>query len=119
MVTKEEVLAGLAKAVIDGDTDVAKKWAQDAIASNVDALEALTKGCSQGMKVMGDRYTAGEAYIPEIMLSSEAMYAVMDILRPHIKVKAVSPGTIVMGVIKETSTISQEHCKDDAGGVFC
>jgi dimethylamine corrinoid protein len=100
MTTKEEVLAGLAKAVIDGDVDVAKKWAYAAVDNKIDAFEALTKGCQQGMKVMGDRYSAGEAYIPEIMLSSEAMYATMDILRPHIKVKAVAPGTIVMGVIE-------------------
>jgi len=100
MATKEEILAGLAKAVIDGDVDAAKKWAQAAINSNVDAFEALTKGCQQGMKVMGDRYSAGEAYIPEIMLAAEAMYTTMDMLRPHLKAKVVAPGTIVMGVIE-------------------
>lgn len=100
MATKEEILAGLAKAVIDGDPDVATKWAREAIANNVDAFEALTKGCQQGMKVVGDKYAAGEMFIPEILLSADAMYKTMDVLRPHLKGGAAAPGTIVMGVIE-------------------
>lgn len=100
MTTKEEILAGLAKAVIDGDPDVAKKWAYEAIANKVDAFEALTKGCQQGMKVVGDKYTAGEMFIPEILLSADAMYKTMDVLRPHLKGGMITPGTIVMGVIE-------------------
>jgi len=100
MATKEEVLSGLAKSVIDGDTDSAKKWAHEAIKSNVDALEALNEGCQMGMKVVGDRYTAGEMFLPEILMSAEAMYATMDILKPHLKSTGKASGTIVMGVIE-------------------
>ena len=100
MATKEEVLAGLAKSVVDGDTDSAKKWAHEAIKSNLDALEALNNGCQVGMKVVGDKYTSGEMFLPEILMSAEAMYATMDILKPHLKSSAATEGTIVMGVIE-------------------
>jgi len=100
MATKEEVLSGLAKAIIDGDTDTAKKWAHECIKSNIDASEALTDGSQAGMIIVGDKYTAGELFLPEILLSAEAMYATMDILKPHLKKKAVVSGTIVIGVIE-------------------
>ena len=100
MATKEEVLAGLAKSVVDGDTDSAKKWAHEAIKSNLDALEALNNGCQVGMKVVGDKYTSGEMFLPEILMSAEAMYATMDILKPHLKSSSATEGTIVMGVIE-------------------
>lgn len=100
MATKEEVLAGLAKAVIDGDTDGAKKWAQECIKSNIDAYEALTDGSQAGIKIVGNKYAAGEMFLPEIFLSAEAMYAIMDILKPHLKKEVKVSGTIIIGVIE-------------------
>jgi corrinoid protein of di/trimethylamine methyltransferase len=100
MSTREDILAGLAKAVIDGDPDTSKVWAQKALNAHMDAYEALTKGCQEGMKVVGDRYTAGTMFIPEILLSAEALYAAMDVLRPYIKVQSTVPASVVIGVIE-------------------
>jgi dimethylamine corrinoid protein len=100
MSTREDILAGLAKAVIDGDPDVSKVWAQKALDVHMDAYEALTKGCQEGMKVVGDRYTAGTMFIPEILLSAEALYSAMDVLRPYIKVQSTVPASVVIGVIE-------------------
>jgi dimethylamine corrinoid protein len=100
MSTREDILAGLAKAVIDGDPDVSKIWAQKALNAQMDAYEALTKGCQEGMKVVGDRYTAGTMFIPEILLSAEALYSAMDVLRPYIKVQSTVPASVVIGVIE-------------------
>lgn len=100
MSTREDILAGLAKAVIDGDDVVSKTWAQKAVNAHMDAYEALTKGSQEGMKVVGDRYTAGTMFIPEILLSAEALYAAMDVLRPYIKPQTTVPASAVIGVIE-------------------
>jgi len=100
MPTREDILAGLAKAVIDGEPDIAKKWAHEAVNAKMDAYECLTKGCQEGMKVVGDRYTAGTMFIPEILLSAEAMYASMDVLRPYLKATTAVPASAVIGVIE-------------------
>ena len=40
------------------------------------------EGLAAGMAEMGRLYEEGECYVPELMVSSEALYAGLDILRP-------------------------------------
>jgi corrinoid protein of di/trimethylamine methyltransferase len=97
----EEILAGLAKAVIDGDTDKAVQLANKVLEARLDPYKAMMDGCGAGMKVVGEKYQNGEMFIPEILLSAEAMYAVMDILGPHIRVEDIPyTGKVVAGVIE-------------------
>jgi dimethylamine corrinoid protein len=39
-------------------------------------------------------------FIPEILLSAEALYAAMDVLRPYIKPQTTVPASAVIGVIE-------------------
>ena len=102
MSSREEILKKLAQAVIDGDEEAAREWAQKALEAGVDAYEAIMQGCAEGMKVVSDLYDKGEYYVPEILLSADAMYAAVEVLRPHLKVaeKAERPATVVLGVVE-------------------
>ncbi|MCC6013320.1 MAG: corrinoid protein [Candidatus Verstraetearchaeota archaeon] len=98
---KEEIFKNLAKCVVDGDEEGAKKWAEEAIKAGIDAYEAIMKGLAEGMKVVSEKYEKGEYYVPEVLLSASAMTAAVEILKPHIKVeKAEKPITIVIGVVE-------------------
>ncbi|MGQ9759983.1 MAG: corrinoid protein [Candidatus Methanomethylicaceae archaeon] len=98
---KEEVFKNLAKCVVDGDEEGAKKWAEESIKSNIDAYEAIMKGLAEGMRIVSELYEKGEYYVPEVLLSASAMNVAVDILRPHIKVdKTAKPVTVVLGVVE-------------------
>lgn len=98
---KEEIFKNLAKCVVDGDEEGAKKWAEEAIKSNIDAYEAIMNGLAEGMKKVSELYEKGEYYVPEVLLSASAMNAAVEILRPHIKVdKTAKPITVVLGVVE-------------------
>ncbi len=98
---KEEILKNLAKSVVDGDEEGAKKWAEEAIKNNIDAYEAIMNGLAEGMRVVSELYEKGEYYVPEVLLSASAMNAAVEILKPHIKVeKTEKPITIVLGVVE-------------------
>ena len=99
---KKEILDGLKKAVVDGDEAKCKELANEAIKTGVDAYETIMEGCGAGMAVCSDLYDKGEIFVPEILMSAEAMYAAMDILKPHIKVEDAgkSKGKVEIGVIE-------------------
>lgn len=99
---KKEILDGLKKAVVDGDEAKCKELANEAIKTGVDAYEAIMEGCGAGMAVCSDLYDKGDIFVPEILMSAEAMYAAMDILKPHIKVEDAgkSKGKVEIGVIE-------------------
>jgi corrinoid protein of di/trimethylamine methyltransferase len=87
--------------VVDMDEDTAKKLAEQVIAEGYDAFEAIDQGFSKGMEVVSRLFDEEEYFIPELLLCSDAMYAGIDILKPHIK--AGSGGkqiTVVLGVVR-------------------
>lgn len=101
MTEKNKILESLAKAVVEGNDELCKKLAEEAIKIGIDAHEAIHNGCTKGMKIVSDKYERGEMYVPEILLSADAMQAAINVLNPHLKVEAVeTPGTIVMGVVE-------------------
>jgi len=100
MVSKEEILEGLAKAVIDGDEVKSEELAKKSLELGIDPYEALMNGCNKGMAKVSDLYECKEMFVPEILLSADAMYAAIDILKPHMKVDASAkkPAKVIIGV---------------------
>jgi corrinoid protein of di/trimethylamine methyltransferase len=98
---KSEILAGLASAVIEMDEGRAVELAQAAVDAGIDAYEAISQGLSKGMDVVSAKYETEEYFVPEILLCSDAMYAALDVLRPHLKVDpTATPAKVVIGVIE-------------------
>jgi len=98
---KEGVLKRLADTVEHGDSDGCRQAAKDAVASGIDAYEAIMEGCKKGMDIVSAKYDRGEVFVPEILLSADAMYAAIEVLKPHLDTsKAEATGTVVVGVVE-------------------
>jgi corrinoid protein of di/trimethylamine methyltransferase len=96
---ESNILKGLADAVVAGDKDRAVSFANDALKAGIDPYRAIMGGCSKGMEVLSDLYDKGEAFVPEILVSADAMNAAIAILKPHIRVEGIkATGKIVLGV---------------------
>lgn len=100
-VTKEEILKKLAEAVVEFDEDGAKEWAQKALDEGMDAFEAIMDGLAVGMETVGDLYDQQEYFVPELLMSGDALYAGLDVLKPHIKKESVkNMGQVVIGTVQ-------------------
>jgi dimethylamine corrinoid protein len=98
---KPEILQGLADAVVQMDEVRAVELAHESIALGFDAYEAISEGLAKGMEVVSRMYDDEEYFVPEILLCSDAMYAGIEVLKPHIKPETVGkPAKIVIGVIE-------------------
>src|SRR5271157_5258587 len=98
---KENILAALAADVDGMDEESAVRHAREALAAGVDAYEAITRGLSKGMEIVSDKYEKGVYFVPEILLCADAMYAAIDVLKPHLAKGAASGRTpIIIGVIE-------------------
>jgi methanogenic corrinoid protein MtbC1 len=72
--------------------------------------EALDEGSSpndilqsmiDGMKVVGDRFSAGEIFVPEMLIAAKAMKKGVEVLEPHLAGDArTSLGTCIIGTVK-------------------
>ena len=98
---KEEILKKLAEAVVEFEEDVAKEWAQIALDEGMNAFEAIMNGLAAGMETVGDLYDQQEYFVPELLMSADALYAGLDILKPHIKQADVKKmGQVVIGTVQ-------------------
>lgn len=84
MASKEELLKELSDCVLDLRDDEVEEAAQNYIDAGFDAYEGIFYGLVDGMNKAAQLYEEGEYFIPELMICSDAMYAGLDVLRPHI-----------------------------------
>lgn len=92
----------LVKAVTDGDEEEATAAAEHVVQAGVPidtVIDALTKG----MREIGEQFARMDIFLPEMMMSAQAMKAAMVVLDPEIqKAGAVTEtkGTIVIGTVE-------------------
>lgn len=99
----EDLFKQMAQAVIDGDDDEATALAQQALAQGVDPLEAINKGYTAGMDVVGELYSTGDYFLPDLILGGEAMKAALATLEPALKASGQARevlGIVVLGSVK-------------------
>jgi 5-methyltetrahydrofolate--homocysteine methyltransferase len=73
---------------------------EDAIAKNLDVSEILHSGLIGGMEVVGEKFSNGEYFVPEMLFSARAMKSGLKILRPHLVDQNISTlGTVIIGTI--------------------
>lgn len=81
---------------------------EDAVAITNELLESgatpadILGTCKDAMEIIGQRFEAGEAFIPELMLAGEMMTAITEILKPRMSEEASGEklGKIVMGTVQ-------------------
>ncbi|MCL5735916.1 MAG: cobalamin-dependent protein [Actinobacteria bacterium] len=103
MLDEATILERLSRAVMDGDEDAATQAANDAVGAGMDPQRAIMEGLAAGMAEMGRLYEEGECYVPELMVSSEALYAGLAILRPLVVQSAsgaIDRGVAVIGAVQ-------------------
>lgn len=98
---KEEILEKLRKAVINYDEDLAKEAAKEALDTGIDAAEAIFNGLVKGMEEVGRLFEAQEYFVPELLMCADALYAGLDILKPHMKKLDLGvKGSVVIGTVE-------------------
>ena len=88
MATKEELLQELKDGVVNYQEDQVRDAAQQALDDGYDPLEMIMDGLAAGMEIVGDLYDRNEYFVPEVLMCADALYAGLDILRPHVPKQA-------------------------------
>ncbi len=102
MSSKSDVIEKLRTAVLELDVDRVRVAAEEAVRVGVDPVVAIDDGLSKGVRTIGDRFAAGEAFLTELVMAGEAMKVGVEVLRPVIlqrKLQRKSTGIVVIGTV--------------------
>lgn len=98
---KKEILKKLKTCVVQYDEDTCKEAAGEALDAGMDANEAIFDGLVAGMEEVGRLFEAQEYFVPEILMCADALYAGLDILKPHCKQMDLGvKGSVVIGTVE-------------------
>jgi trimethylamine corrinoid protein len=98
---KKEIYDKLRNGVIQYDEDACREGANEAVAEGLDANEAIFDGLVSGMEEVGRLFEAQEYFVPEILMCADALYAGLEILKPHCQQMDLGvKGSVVIGTVE-------------------
>ena len=96
-----DILQEISKAVFDGDESKALELVKKALAEGVSPQDIVDKGLVKGLHECGAGYEAGEKFIPEMLMSAEAMKVSMAVLKPHLAAgETAAGGKVVLATVE-------------------
>jgi len=91
----------LQQAVIEGEAEETARLVQQHLDEGVEAIDILDDGLIAAMDDVGAKFSAGELFIPEMLVAAEAMQEGLALLKPLLVAgSAGGKGTVIMGAVK-------------------
>lgn len=103
MVKETKILRKLSDAVQSLDSAAAVEAAMESVDANINPVKAIEEGLAKGLREIGNRFEAGELWLPHLVLGAEAMEAAVKVLEGHMpkeELEATSRGTVVIGTVE-------------------
>jgi len=91
------------RSIEDGDHERAAAAARRALEEGIDPLAAIDAGFMPGLTFVGEQFSCGEMFLPDMMLAARAMKAAFAVLEPEMKARATERkvlGRVVIGTVK-------------------
>ncbi len=100
--TENEMLQQAQAAIEKGDTDAAVQLAKQGLEQGIDGIALLNKGFIPGINKVGDLFGEGQLFLPELIMSANAMQGVIEIINAALEKagRKQAQGKIVIGTVE-------------------
>jgi 5-methyltetrahydrofolate--homocysteine methyltransferase len=96
-----ELMTNLGETLLAGNIKEIKRLTEEALGAGANPQDILEQGLRPAMETLGDRFSRGEAFLPELLVAAETMKASMEILQPAIVRDGVAPkATMLLGTVE-------------------
>lgn len=88
-------------AIVFGERDRVVEIVQQSVDAGVDVVELLNVTMIPALREVGDQFSAGEVFVPEMLVSARAMQAGVDIIEPMLASSGHEPvAKVCIGSVK-------------------
>ncbi len=96
-----DVITAIGAALVKGQKKKTSALVAQALEEGKSAADILNNGLVAGMTKLGEDFSAGKAFVPEMLMAAKCMYDAMAILKPLLADSgAKAAGKAVMGTVK-------------------
>jgi corrinoid protein of di/trimethylamine methyltransferase len=99
--SEKKIIDGLRMAVINYDEEGSQKLAKEVLETGIDPLEAIQEGLVKGITEVGEKFSAREVFLPELVIAADACLAGIEQLKPQLaaKKRLKTLGKVVLGTV--------------------
>lgn len=95
------ILNEISELVIAGNVDQTKAKVETAVSEGIEAVSILDDGLMPGINEVGDRFSRGEVFVPNVLMSAKAMNTSVEVIQPLLTASgAKAIGTAVIATVK-------------------
>jgi corrinoid protein of di/trimethylamine methyltransferase len=98
-----DLLAQITRSIVDGDVDLTVELSRRALEAGLNPMAIIDGGLTPGMTIVGDKFAAGEFFLPNLVIAGNAMQKAMALLEPELRARQQAretAGTVVIGTVK-------------------
>jgi len=98
-----ELLEKITTSIVDGDPDSTVDTTEQALAAGLAPMTILDEGLLPGMKIVGQKFSDGEYFLPNLIVAASGMKRAMARLEPELRARhevVKAAGTVVIGTVQ-------------------
>jgi corrinoid protein of di/trimethylamine methyltransferase len=98
-----DVLAEITNSLVACEPDVTAELTQRALESGSEPIAIIEQGLVPGMEIVGEKFQAGEYFLPQMVIAANAMQRAMELLEPELRARrqaVETAGTMVIGTVE-------------------
>ena len=96
-----DLLSALSQALCKGQRKKVLQLCQEGLDQGIEARSLLSDGLVAGMTRLGDDFSAGRAFVPEMLMAARCMTAALELLKPRLTGSSARVlGRVCLGTVK-------------------
>jgi len=94
-------LSPLSKAIEEGNREKAVQLTIKALSAGTSPQDIVANGLQSGMGVVGEKFSSGEYFLPDMLMAARAMKATLEVLKPSLEETGIPTiGKVVIGTVE-------------------
>jgi len=94
-------LSSLSMAIEGGDREKSVQLTTEAISAGTNPKDIITNGLQAGMGAVGEKFSSGEYFLPDMLMAARAMKAALEVLAPLLEKTGIPTiGKAVIGTVE-------------------
>lgn len=95
-------LSLLSQVIDHGDREKTIQLTTEALSAGVGSRDIIAHGLQAGMAAVGEKFSSGEYFLPDMLMAARAMDAALEVLKPSLeKTGMPTIGKVVIGTVAE------------------
>lgn len=98
-----ELLAHITENIVIGEPEIVVQLTRQALQEGIEPMDIIQKGLIPGMDIVGEKFSSGEYFLPNLIISANGMQEAMQVLTPELHARnqeVKSSGKVVIGTVQ-------------------